>query len=151
MEAKISSSCTARFNPTLFPAIAFTPRRITKSKNKLAVNSMKESDSEDYEGKLVDESMIILRMRIREAKIVQESSSHRTAAGSNWMEWEKQYYCKHYHEDVCEGIGWLQMYLMNTRPGLVLGVLALVAFSVPMSIFMIIFYVLRWLYHCVYF
>ncbi|WOG92916.1 hypothetical protein DCAR_0312194 [Daucus carota subsp. sativus] len=150
MEAKLLSSCIAHSNQTLFPAGAFTRRLITASKKKLSVSSMRESDSQDYEGKLVDESLIILRMRIKEAKITEKSSSHGTAAPSNWMEWERQYYCKHYHEDVCEGLGWLQIYLMNTRPSLALGVFALVGFSVPVSTLMIIFNVMRWLYHCVF-
>lgn len=152
MEAGFLSSCIAHSNQTLFPAKPYTQRRITTSKNKLAVSSMKESDSQDYEGKLVDESLIILRMRIKEVKMMEKkSSSQGTPAPSNWMEWEKQYYCKHYHEDVCEGIGWLQMYLMNTRPSLALGVLALVAFSVPMSASLITFNVFRWLHNCVFF
>ncbi|KAK1357463.1 By genscan and genefinder [Heracleum sosnowskyi] len=151
MEASFLSSCIAHSNQILFPAKALTRRRATASKNKLAVSSMKESDSQDYEGKLVDESLIILRMRIKEVKMMEKSSScPGTPETSNWMEWEKQYYCKHYHEDVCEGIGWLQMYLMNTRPSLALGVLALVALSVPMSTSMITFNVLRWLHHCVF-
>lgn len=120
MEASSLSSCIAHSNRTLFPDKPFTRRRITTSKNKLVVNSMKESDSQGYEGKLVDESLIILRMRIKEVKMMEKSSSQGTTVPSNWMEWEKQYYCKHYHEDVCQGIGWLQMYLMNTRPSLAL-------------------------------
>lgn len=153
MEASFSSSCIAPSHQTLFPAKPFTRRRTATSKNKLVVKSMKESDSQDYEGKLVDESLIILRMRIKEVKMMEKNSSshpHGTAAPSNWMEWEKQYYCKNYHEDVCEGIGWLQMCLMNTRPSLALGVMALVAFSVPVSTSMITFNVLRWLHHYVF-
>ena len=82
----------------------------------------------DYRGKLVDESIIVLRMRIREVKMLETSKS----PPSNWMEWEKRYY-EHYNEDVCQAVGLLQSYLMNIRPSLALGFLGLISLSVPMS------------------
>ena len=82
----------------------------------------------DYGGKLVDEDMIVLRMRIREMKMLETSES----PPSDWKEWEKRYY-DHYNEDVCEAVGLLQSYLMNIRPSLALGFLALIALSVPIS------------------
>ncbi|KAJ9682765.1 hypothetical protein PVL29_018647 [Vitis rotundifolia] len=82
----------------------------------------------DYRGKLVDENMIVLRMRIREVKMLETSKS----PPSNWMEWEKRYY-DHYNEDVCQAVGLLQSYLMNIRPSLALGFLGLISLSVPMS------------------
>jgi len=36
----------------------------------------------------VDESMIILRKRIREMKMIERNYEH----PEDWMEWEKQYY-----------------------------------------------------------
>jgi len=53
---------------------------------------------------------------------------------SHWMEWEKQY-CLHcnYNNDVCEAVGMLQNYLMNVRPSLALGMVALVSLSVTIS------------------
>ncbi|XP_007033113.2 PREDICTED: uncharacterized protein LOC18601947 [Theobroma cacao] len=81
-----------------------------------------------YQGKLVDESMIQLRMRIKEMKVFEKSDE----LPSNWMEWEKQYFL-HYNEDICKAIGLLQNYLMNVRPSLALGMIALLMLSVPIS------------------
>ncbi|CAL5372558.1 unnamed protein product [Camellia sinensis] len=81
----------------------------------------------------VDEGMIVLRMRIRELKL--SEMSH--VLPSDWMEWEKKYY-ENYNEDVCEAMGWLQSVLMNTRPSLAMGMVALVALSLPFSSFVFI-------------
>ncbi|XWS75533.1 hypothetical protein CRYUN_Cryun01aG0098100 [Craigia yunnanensis] len=83
---------------------------------------------DDHQGKLVDESMIVLRMRIKEMKVLEKNDE----LPSNWMEWEKQYYL-HYNEDIFSAIGLLQNYLMNIRPSLALGLMALLTFSVPIS------------------
>lgn len=67
----------------------------------------------------MDENMIVLRMRIKV-----ETGGLPPTRSENWMEWEKKYY-EHYIEDVCEIMRMLQMCLMNNRPSLVLGTLAL--------------------------
>ena len=72
--------------------------------------------------------MIMLRLRIREMKIMETNYK----PPSNWMGWEKQYYSR-YNDDVCEALGFLQDYLMNMRPSLAFGVIALVTFSVLIS------------------
>ncbi|KAL3526995.1 hypothetical protein ACH5RR_011651 [Cinchona calisaya] len=95
------------------------------------VKARKDHDNVHHGGKLVDESMIVLRMRIKEMKMLE--SGHDDQLPSNWMEWEKKYYFAHYNEDVCEAIGLLQTYLMKTRPSLALGTLAILALSVPIS------------------
>lgn len=82
----------------------------------------------DYFGGSVDESMIVLRWRIKEMKMMEESH----AAPSDWMEWEKQYFA-HYDKDVCEAVGLLQCYLMSLRPSAALGLFVLVALSVLIS------------------
>ncbi|KAG7986094.1 hypothetical protein I3843_03G062700 [Carya illinoinensis] len=79
-------------------------------------------------GRLVDENMIALRLRIREMKI----SETNYEPPLNWMEWEKQYFLR-CNEDISEALGLLQNYLMNTRPGLAFGMVALVFFSVLIS------------------
>ena len=43
---------------------------------------------------------------------------------SEWMHWEKQIYTS-YDSFICEMMGLLQIQLMNTRPSLALGILAL--------------------------
>ncbi|XP_041002379.1 uncharacterized protein LOC121248089 [Juglans microcarpa x Juglans regia] len=95
----------------------------------LTVNAGRERNGRDSGGRLVDENMIVLRMRIREMKISETSQAE---PPSNWMEWEKQYYT-HYDEDVCEVIGQLQSYLMSIRPSWALGMAAVVTLSVPVS------------------
>ena len=89
------------------------------------------SDRDNYDGKLVDEDMIVLRMRIRDIEMT-ETSDRNGPPTSNWMEWEKRYH-KNYNADVCEAVGLLQSQLMNTRPCLALGMLALVTLSVPVT------------------
>ncbi|XP_068331759.1 uncharacterized protein [Pyrus communis] len=83
---------------------------------------------DNYDGRLVEEDMIVLRMRIHDAEM--QDDDHQPP--SNWMQWEKQYYA-HYNSDICEGVGLLQSQLMNTRPSVALGMLALVTLSVPVS------------------
>ncbi|KAK2652370.1 hypothetical protein Ddye_012226 [Dipteronia dyeriana] len=51
--------------------------------------------------------MIVLRMRIRENKMLET----RNETPSNWMEWEKKYYANNgYNEDVCEALRLLSIY-----------------------------------------
>ncbi|KAK4346761.1 hypothetical protein RND71_033100 [Anisodus tanguticus] len=86
--------------------------------------------------KNVDENMIVLRMRIKELEAGKSEPS------SNWMGWEKKYFA-HYNEDVCEVIGLLQMYLMETRPALALGMLALLCLSVPFSTYVLVLHIME--------
>ncbi|KAF8390031.1 hypothetical protein HHK36_024552 [Tetracentron sinense] len=90
----------------------------------------KDSYDRNYDGKLVDENMIVLRKRIHEMKMIEPPS--------DWMEWEKQYYAN-YDSDICEAMGLLQSLLMKTRPSLALGMVALITLSVPASIVMVLF------------
>ena len=90
--------------------------------------SVGEKNKRDYWGRQVDENMIMLRLRIKEMKIKETNYE----PPSNWMEWEKQYYSR-YNNDVYEALGLLQGYIMNMRPSLAFGVIALVTFSVLIS------------------
>ncbi|KAL0463491.1 UNVERIFIED_CONTAM: hypothetical protein Slati_0236700 [Sesamum latifolium] len=49
-----------------------------------------------------------------------------------WMDWEKRFYAS-YDSIICDAMGHLQSYLMETRPSLALAIIALIAFSVPTS------------------
>ena len=119
---------TSLSSPTL-GTLPFPPvRSCRKTHVRKVVAASTGKSGPDYGGKLVDEDMIVLRMRIREMKMLETSES----PPSDWMEWEKRYY-DHYNEDVCEAVGLLQSYLMNIRPSLALGFLALIALSVPIS------------------
>ncbi|XP_059451295.1 uncharacterized protein LOC132182112 [Corylus avellana] len=92
----------------------------------------------DYGGRIVDENMILLRMRIRELKMSEMSQE----PPASWMEWEKKYYTQ-YDEDVCEAVGLLQSYLLSIRPSLALGMAALVILSVPFSAGVLFFHALE--------
>jgi hypothetical protein len=92
----------------------------------------------DYGGRIVDENMILLRMRIRELKMSEMSQE----PPASWMEWEKKYYTQ-YDEDVCEAVGLLQSYLLSIRPSLALGMAALVILSVPFSAGVLLFHALE--------
>jgi hypothetical protein len=92
----------------------------------------------DYDGKVVDENMIILRKRIHEMRM--EETNYEPP--SHWMEWEKRYWAN-YGSDICEAIGFLQSLLMNARPSFALGVVALVMLSVPTSMVVIIFHLME--------
>ncbi|XP_010255886.1 PREDICTED: uncharacterized protein LOC104596400 [Nelumbo nucifera] len=87
-----------------------------------------DASNRNYDGRLVDENMIVLRMRIQEMKMAEENYE----PPSGWMEWEKRYYAN-YNTDICEAVGFLQTQLTNMRPSLALGLVALVTLSVPIS------------------
>ncbi|OMO88103.1 hypothetical protein COLO4_20457 [Corchorus olitorius] len=72
--------------------------------------------------------MIVLRKRIHETKMIERNYE----PPADWMEWEKRYYTS-YDSMICDVLGVLQSQLMNTRPSLALGMLALVTLSVPTS------------------
>ncbi|EEF35759.1 uncharacterized protein LOC8266525 [Ricinus communis] len=84
-------------------------------------------------GRLVDVNMIVLRKRIHEMKMVERNYE----PPSDWMEWEKQYFAS-YDSLICEMAGVLQSLLMNTRPGFALGMMGLIALSVPVSSAMVL-------------
>ena len=102
-----------------------------RNKYSLIVGSLRRSDSYDYYcegGRLVDESMIVLRKRIHEMKMIERNYE----PPEEWTDWEKQYYTS-YDDYVCKFVGFLQSSLMNTRPSLALGMIFLLAISVPAS------------------
>ncbi|KAA8530628.1 hypothetical protein F0562_005438 [Nyssa sinensis] len=72
-------------------------RRILIVPMKKIVSASRDMNRRDYSGRLVDESMIVLRLRLREMKM----SEMNHTPPLDWMEWEKRYYA-HYNEDVCE-------------------------------------------------
>lgn len=92
-----------------------------------------------YDGKLVDESMILLRMRIREIEMVEMNKSTKGSAPS---EWEKKYFAN-YGSDVCDAVGMLQRVLMNTRPALAVPMLALLMITMSMSMSLGVFHMVE--------
>ena len=60
---------------------------------------------------------------------------------ADWMEWEKKYYTS-YNGFVCKLVGLLQTHLMNTKPSMALGMLALVTMSLQVSTIMVLVYLM---------
>lgn len=87
-----------------------------------------QSDQWDYSGRLVNESLVVLRKRVHEMKMVERNYE----PPSTWMDWEKQCYAE-YDESICQFVGFVQFCLMNTRPSLALALLTLTVISVPFS------------------
>ncbi|KAK3024117.1 hypothetical protein RJ639_043576 [Escallonia herrerae] len=109
------------------PRAGFYRRRNHSSNSVLALK--RDAGDRDHDGsRAVDENMIVLRKRIREMRTEQAKDE----APADWMEWEKGYYSS-YNSDVCEAVGLLQHFLMETRPSLALGMVALAIISVMIS------------------
>ncbi|XP_058082533.1 uncharacterized protein LOC131230651 [Magnolia sinica] len=119
------------FHPYLPPILPFRPKRLRITASAAPNNG----HDWGFGGRSVDEDMIVLRQRIHDMKMAEMNNE----PPLHWMEWEKRYYTC-YDSDVCEAVGLLQTVLMNTRPSLAIGTMALVALSVPTSTVMIIFY-----------
>ncbi|CAO2825360.1 unnamed protein product [Amaranthus hypochondriacus] len=81
------------------------------------------------EGRIVDENMLVLRKRIHEMKMVERNYE----PPKEWMEWEKQIYTQ-YDEYIVMVLGLIQAQLMETRPSVALGALALLTLCVPTSL-----------------
>ncbi|KAH7533870.1 uncharacterized protein LOC132803508 [Ziziphus jujuba] len=135
MATKLASPFMIPNRPFMQPALPCLKRW----SGGLSVAASKGTNGRDYEGKLVDENMIELRIRIQEMKMLEMGDEQ---PPSDWMEWEKDYF-EYYKEDVCEGIGLLQNWLMNVRPSLALGFVALVSLSLPISSGLVFFRVLE--------
>lgn len=71
--------------------------------------------------------MIVLRNRIREMEMVDDDEPP-----AGWMDWEKDIYPS-YDMIICDAMRLLQSYLMETRPCFALGMIGLIALSVPIS------------------
>nr|GME05274.1 mediator of RNA polymerase II transcription subunit [Ipomoea batatas] len=121
--------------PNTLPARRFlgTPPRTTGDKKmarriiaaaRRGVNNNHQDHRCGGRNKMVDENMIVLRLRIKEMKALEGDDGDRKAE-MHWMGWEKEY-VKHYNEDVCEFVGLLQRFLMEKRPALGLGLMAVV-------------------------
>ncbi|XAR51487.1 hypothetical protein NMG60_11006127 [Bertholletia excelsa] len=130
MEGLAATSLAGRYSFSGCQSLVDSPlRRQFGPTRNVAVSAGREMDGRDYNGRLVDENMIVLRVRIREMKMSEPGFEF----PPEWTEWEKKFY-EHYNMHVCEAVGFLQSVLMNTRPGLAIGVMALMAMSVPVSI-----------------
>ncbi|KAK4400015.1 hypothetical protein Sango_1107600 [Sesamum angolense] len=89
------------------------------------------------QGNKVDENMIVLRIRMQEMLRKEEQQNYEECK-DKWM-----VRCKNYEWRVIEGVGLLQILLMNTRPSLVMGMAALLIYSVCTSLAVMSCYLLR--------
>ncbi|KAL0424662.1 UNVERIFIED_CONTAM: hypothetical protein Sradi_1001000 [Sesamum radiatum] len=129
---------TTSLQPLLLPPPFFNLRfRVQGPGETTMIETNREKGRHDH--KLVDENMIVLKMRIQEIKRKEEELSQAVrTSNSSWMEWEKQWCKNEYESDVYEAVGFLQIMLMNTRPSLVLGLLALLMFTTSTSLALVL-------------
>uniref|UniRef100_A0A803M482 Uncharacterized protein n=1 Tax=Chenopodium quinoa TaxID=63459 RepID=A0A803M482_CHEQI len=80
-----------------------------------------ESQDSGGGGGMVDEDMIVLRLRIKELEMMEKGEE--VCVPSNWFEWEKKHIIQ-FQGGVHGVIGFLQLVLMNSRPSLALGIMA---------------------------
>ncbi|XP_060183276.1 uncharacterized protein LOC132613267 [Lycium barbarum] len=128
----MASSSTSILSTSFLPSkTIFSQRRrsSTNTRNILTLAMRKEAhDQNYYNGRHVDENM----------KMIEKNYE----PPAEWKNWEKRFY-GNYNSSICEAMGFLQYMLMNTRPSLALGMVALVALSVPTSTIGILFHLLE--------
>ncbi|CAN7124707.1 uncharacterized protein LOC103832794 [Brassica rapa] len=133
MKATLISS-TASVSPLRFHPLVFSPNETTtfrtQKKKTMSVSAAASSGKDHYYGggRLVDENMIVLRKRIHEMKMVERNYE----PPSHWMDWEKRFYSS-YDSVICDSVGLLQSFLMNSRPTVAIVTLLLLLISVPVS------------------
>ncbi|KAG2301757.1 hypothetical protein Bca4012_059991 [Brassica carinata] len=132
MEATLISSISPlRFHPLVSsPNKTMTFRTQNKKMKMVRVSAAASSGKDHYYGggRMVDENMILLRKRIHEMKMVERNYE----PPSHWTEWEKRFYSS-YDSVICDSVGLLQSFLMNSRPTVAIATLLLLLVSVPVS------------------
>ena len=88
-------------------------------------------------GGLVDEGMVVLRRRIHEMRAAERNWE----PPEEWAAWEKEWYGT-YDADVCDLVGALQGFLVSSRPGVGVGILAVLVLAVPASAFALVSHLL---------
>ncbi|GLU04661.1 hypothetical protein SLE2022_217990 [Rubroshorea leprosula] len=127
MESMALNSSPLSFRPFSTTTTVSSRHRRSAISTKIFA-AKKEARGRDSGGRIVDESMIVLRKRIHEMKMIERNYE----PPADWMDWEKRFYTS-YDSMICEIMGVLQSQLMNTRPSVALGVMALIALSLPIS------------------
>lgn len=122
---------------------------MAEGKQSLRPKVVRASSSPEYESgsgggrSIVDANMPLLRKRINKLKIQEEERKGDRPAPpeeeleSEWMEWEKKLYPT-YHFKVCEMIGLLHNYLIETRPSVALATLSLNVFVAAASVLVLL-------------
>ncbi|XP_010502096.1 PREDICTED: uncharacterized protein LOC104779437 isoform X1 [Camelina sativa] len=128
MEATLLSSL-ASFSPLRFHPLVLSSSRRTNKMMSVSAGASSGKDHYYYGGgRLVDENMIVLRKRIHETKMVERNYE----PPSHWMDWEKRFYSS-YDSVICDSVGLLQSFLMNSRPTVAIATLLILLVSVPVS------------------
>ncbi|KAL7090899.1 hypothetical protein ACP275_12G071100 [Erythranthe tilingii] len=133
------ASTSSLYSPFVqsFDPFSKTRALIKPSSNRTIIHASKRDQAHNrhnFSGRLVDENLIVLRMRIHEANMIEKNYE----PPREWMDWERRFYAS-YDTIICDAMGHLQTYLMETRPSLVLGMIALIALSLPTSIGVVIY------------
>ncbi|KAK4376370.1 hypothetical protein RND71_002666 [Anisodus tanguticus] len=126
-------------SPNLFSPIS--SKRKSKSRASRTITLAMGREAQDwnyYNGRIVDDNLIVLRKRIHEMKIIEKNYE----PPAEWMDWEKRMYAN-YDVNICQALGLLQSQLMDSRPSLVLGMTALIGISVPTSSIVILFHLIE--------
>ncbi|XP_075524178.1 uncharacterized protein LOC142556597 [Primulina tabacum] len=120
---------TSALLPSLMPRMVETNRRRRRTNLTITSAKRREIHDQNFGGRnIVDENMIVLRKRIREMGMVERDDE----PPAGWMDWEKDIYPS-YDMIICDAMRFLQWYLMETRPCFALGIIGLIALSVPIS------------------
>ncbi|XP_021293257.1 uncharacterized protein LOC110423366 [Herrania umbratica] len=138
MESTSLCSSSLSFNPFSSSRTCLRNHRQRKAISMKTFAMRREAHDQNCSGRLVDENMIVLRKRLHELKMIERNYE----PPANWMEWEKRCYTS-YDSIICDVMGVLQSQLMNTRPSLALGMLALIVLSVPTSAAVMFFHVME--------
>ncbi|KAK9742531.1 hypothetical protein RND81_03G179500 [Saponaria officinalis] len=143
MEITSMFTSTTKFNPHItFSPLNTKSKPISRNNNFTSISALRRSDSNGsrYQGRQVDENMIVLRKRIHELKMLETNYE----PPSEWMQWEKNLYANYDYDDyICMVLGMVQTQLINTRPSVALATMTLLALSVPTSVFFIITHLVR--------
>ncbi|CAA2934669.1 Mediator of RNA polymerase II transcription subunit 18 [Olea europaea subsp. europaea] len=126
------------FSGNFMPQKPALNRREKNCSPVFAVRKDAGHDKGHQRGRLIDENMIVLRMRIHQMKMAEENQAP-PLPPENWMEWEKKWYVN-YDSDVFEAVGLLQNLLMDSRPSLVLGMVAVMILSGSTSLAFLLFH-----------
>ncbi|CAO2185405.1 unnamed protein product [Urochloa humidicola] len=89
------------------------------------------------DGRLVDEGMLVLRRRIHEMRAAERGWE----PPEEWAAWEKEWYGT-YDADVCSLLAAVQEFLVSSRPGVGVGIMAVLALAVPASAFVFVSHLL---------
>ncbi|XP_049348862.1 uncharacterized protein LOC125813402 [Solanum verrucosum] len=138
----MSMSISISTSSLLLPSQFSPKRRSSRASRRTTMMAIRrETHDQNYNSNdsgRVDKNLIVLRKRIHEMEMIEKNYEPPT----EWMDWEKSLYVD-YDSNICELMGLLQAQLMDTRPSLVLGMVGLIALSVPTSTVVVLFHLLE--------